>query len=76
MLYGHSDPDKESGSYMATYYFVFLFIPVFPICRYRVISSGNSYRFLGKAPLRTFDRVHLGISLGIALGLFLAAVAR
>jgi hypothetical protein len=48
---------------MATYYFVIFFLPIFPICRYRVISSGNSYRFLGKGPLRTFDKLHLAAAL-------------
>lgn len=70
-LYGHTDDDMESGSYMATYYFVALLIPIFPICRYRVIYSGaNSYRFLGKGPLRTFDKWHIAISIGIIVWLF------
>ncbi|WP_447123126.1 hypothetical protein [Glaciimonas sp. GG7] len=70
-LYGHTDDDRESGSYMSTYYFVALFIPIFPICRYRVIYSGvNSYRFLGKGPLRTFDKWHIAISIGIIVWLF------
>lgn len=70
-LYGRTDDDKESGSYMATYYFVLLFIPIFPISRYRVISSGgNGYRFLGKGPLRTFDKWHIAISIGIIVWLF------
>lgn len=42
-VYGQTDHDPIIGSYMTTYYFVALFIPLFPICRYRVISSGNSY---------------------------------
>ena len=29
-----------------TYYFVALFIPIFPIARYRVINEGDRYRFL------------------------------
>jgi hypothetical protein len=71
-LYGNTDPDRESGSYMATYYFVLFFIPIFPICRYRVISSGgNSYRFLGKGPLRTFDKWHIAISVGLIIWMFL-----
>jgi hypothetical protein len=61
-LYGMADTDPETGSYMATYYLVLLFVPVFPICRYRVISTGNGYRFLGKAPLRTFDKWHIAVS--------------
>jgi hypothetical protein len=53
---------------MATYYFVLLFIPIFPICRYRVVFTGKLYRFLGKAPLRAFDKCHLALSLfGILL---------
>lgn len=69
-LYGHTDDDPDSGSYMATYYFTFLFIPVFPIARYRVTSSGQSYRFLGKGKLRNFDKAHIAISLLILLYMF------
>ena len=69
-LYGSTDTDRETGSYLSTYYFVLLFIPVFPIRRYRVISTGDGYRFLGKAPLRTFDKWHLFISLALVALLF------
>lgn len=64
-LYGSTDTDKEIGSYLSTYYFIFLLIPVFPICRYKVISTGGGYQFLGKAPLRTLDKWHLFISLAL-----------
>jgi hypothetical protein len=64
-LYGSTDPDPENGSYLSTYYFTAFFIPIFPICRYRVIRNGNSYSFLGKAPLRKFDKWHLGIAVAI-----------
>ena len=64
-LYGSTDHDPASGSYIATYYFTFFWVPILPISRYRVISNGNSYRFLGKAPLRTFDKCHLAVSLGL-----------
>jgi hypothetical protein len=61
-LYGNSDTDSVSGAYTATYYIVALFLPVFPIGRYRVISAGgNSYRFLGKLPLRKGDHWHQAI---------------
>lgn len=70
-LYGCTDKNPSDGSYMATYYFVFLAIPVFPIARYRVIPTRGGYRFLGKGPLRTFDKWHIAISLGfIALMFF------
>ena len=55
---------------MATYYFVFFFIPIFPIARYRVIPTGGGYRFLGKGPLRTFDKWHIAISLGLIALMF------
>jgi hypothetical protein len=67
-LYGSSDTDPSTGSYLSTYYFVFFYIPIFPICRYRVTSSGDSYRFFGKAPLRTCDKWHLAISIGLIIG--------
>jgi len=64
-MYGSTDYDPASGSYLSTYYFVFFTIPIFPISRYRVIPTGNGYRFLGKAPLRTFDKWHIAIFLGL-----------
>lgn len=71
-LYGSTDP-KPDGSYMATYYFVFLAIPIFPISRYRVIPTRDGYRFLGKGPLRTFDYWHIVVS-GGALLLLIASL--
>ncbi|UPT73194.1 MAG: hypothetical protein M0D55_15050 [Elusimicrobiota bacterium] len=79
-LYGNTDPepiDPKSGytgnSYLTTYYFVVLAIPVIPIARYRVIYTGDKrYLFLHKAPLRTFDKVHLGISIALCLWFFFA----
>jgi hypothetical protein len=61
-LYGHSDHDRETNSFAATHYFVALFLPIFPVGRYRVIQEGNGYRFLGKLPFRKFDRWHLWIA--------------
>ena len=46
------------------------FIPIFPIARYRVIPTGGGYRFLGKGPLRTFDKWHIAISLGLIALMF------
>lgn len=69
-LYGNTEP-KSDGSYMATYYFVFFAIPIFPIARYRVIPTGGGYRFLGKGKLRAFDKWHIAISLGLIAFLIL-----
>jgi len=72
-LYGHSDFDAETQSFIAIYYFTVLFIPIFPIARYRVINEkGNSYRFLGKLPLRSFDRLHLGLAVIAIIGAIVA----
>jgi hypothetical protein len=66
-LYGHKDFDIETQSYLTTYYFVVLGIPIFPIRRYRVIRESNRYRFLGSATLRVLDKWHLGISLSVII---------
>lgn len=71
-LYGSTDHDSETGSYLSTYYFVLLFIPIFPICRYRVIAIGDGYRFLGKAPLRTFDKWHIVIFIGLVVWMIIS----
>lgn len=70
-LYGKTDRNPSDGSYMATHYLVFFFVPVLPLARYRVIPTGGGYRFLGKGPLRVFDKWHIAISLGLILLMFL-----
>lgn len=70
-LYGNTDRNPSDGSYMATYYLVFFFVPVLPLARYRVIPTGGGYRFLGKGPLRVFDKWHIAISIGLILLMFL-----
>jgi hypothetical protein len=64
-LYGHSDYDPENKSFVATHYFVAMFLPLFPVGRYRVIQTDKGYRFLGKLPLRKFDWWHLGIGFAV-----------
>jgi len=64
-LYGSSDHDTDTNSFATTYYFTFFYFPIFPLRRYRVIQEGRSYRFLGRLPLRKFDKWHLGIGLGL-----------
>lgn len=72
-LYGSSDKRASDNSYMSTYYFVFLALPIFPIARYRVIPTERGYRFLGKGKLRTFDKWHIAISLALIGLMFLSA---
>lgn len=67
ILYGHSEPidfNILEHTYVSTLYFVFFYIPIFPIARYRVSSNyDGSYRFYGKLPLTTGNIVHIIISL-------------
>jgi len=70
-IYGSSD-HRSDGSYMTTYYFVILAIPLFPIARYRVMhTGGNGYRFLGKGRLRTIDKWHIAVTIGLILLMFI-----
>lgn len=66
-LYGNSEFDASTGSFATTYYFTFVYFPIIPLRRYRVIQEGTSYRFLGRLPLRKFDKWHMGIALGLVL---------
>ena len=66
-LYGNSEHDASTGSFATTYYFTFLYFPIIPLRRYRVTQEGHSYRFLGRMPLRKFDKWHIGIALSLIL---------
>lgn len=66
-LYGATDHEPFRGSYIATYYFTVLYIPLFPVRRYRVIPTDGGYQFLGRAPLRQGDQVHRWIA-GLLVG--------
>lgn len=57
MLYGHYKPSPD-GLYVATLWFVFVFLPVFPLAAYVVHKAGgNSWNFYAKAPLPPFARI-------------------
>jgi len=64
-LYGHADYDIATNSFIATYFFVFFFIPIFPIRRYRVSSLAGGYRFFGSLPLSVANKWHIFISLSL-----------
>jgi len=71
-LYGHSNYDERTNSYLATLYFVLLWIPLFPLGRYRVrYVPPRSYSFLGRVPLRKGDKWHIAITPLVIAGLFL-----
>lgn len=67
-LFGQTNKDPKTGSYLSTCYLTALFLPLLPICRYLVIDAGaGKYRFLGKGPLRTLERLYLLLVLSIAV---------
>ena len=73
-LYGERDrwPD---GSYVATYCFCVVFIPIVPVAAYRVRQvSTMSYQFLAKEPLGPIAKVWRGVALLGTLGV-VASVA-
>lgn len=69
MLWGSTGYNPLTGQYIATYYFVLFFIPIFPIGRYLVSNNGKEYRFFGKLPLRLFDKLHIAILIGLIAAL-------
>ena len=79
-LFGHSDI-RPDGSYVATEWFTIAWIPVFPVCRYRVIKNEEAvnplnpihqeYTILEKMQLSV---VTAGIGYTIMTGLWLLAV--
>jgi len=75
-MYGRSDYDADTQSYATTRYFVALFIPIFPLGRYRVIRTGNQYTFMGKLPFRKAERFHLGLSLTLIGALIILGITQ
>ena len=73
MLYGSRDP-RPDGSYVATRFFTFVFVPVLPLDAWRVRpGEGSSYYFLAKEPLSGLVRNYRRLVVGAALALGVAA---
>lgn len=78
-LYGRSDLDLNDGSYVATLYLVFFFIPIFPIASYLVRdgqgSGRRSWIIMAKVPAGTTTYFwQRATALGV-VGLLLVATA-
>ena len=73
-LFGHSEP-RDDGSYVTTEWFTLLWIPVFPVCRYRLIRHeedstpfSTPYTIQEKLPVRLNDAARVyGITVLILL---------
>jgi len=67
-LYGHRDEDPRTGSYVATLYFVVLFLPLFPLSSYRVRNAEKGgWYFLGKVPLSLGAKRHRVVAIVAAV---------
>jgi hypothetical protein len=56
---------RDDGSYVTTEWFTILWIPIFPVCRYRLIKAPGSnlvhqqYSILEKLPPRGVDAIRV-----------------
>ena len=74
-LIGHSEP-RDDGSYVTTEWFTLLWIPIFPVCRYRVTKHEEAstpfstpYTIHEKLPVRPNDAARVyGITVLVLLG--------
>jgi hypothetical protein len=69
-IYGNEDVDPQDGTGIGTLFFTFLFMPLFPLCQYLVISEGRSFSFFGKVPFGSAtylwrQLVVIGVSVGV-----------
>src|SRR5262245_4579357 len=69
-LHGSRDHDEETGTYVKTHWFTFLFVPVVPLGAYRVADApGGGWYFLGRVPLARGLRLwNLVLVLGMLVG--------
>src|SRR5438270_571309 len=67
-VYGHRNHDPETGTYVKTYVFCVLYIPVLALRAYRVADAPNGgWYFLGKVPLPSIAKAWNGVMAGAAV---------
>jgi hypothetical protein len=68
--YGSRDHDPETGTYVTTYCFSFLFLPVLALTAYRVADAPNGgWYFIGRVPLSGFAKAWNALVLLAAIGI-------
>ncbi len=71
-MYGRRDADPETGTYIKTHCFCFVFIPILAIGAYRVADAERGWYFIGKERLSSFAKsCNFGV---LCLSLLLAGV--
>lgn len=69
-LYGKQEPDPGDGTHIATLFFTFVFLPVFPLAQYLVTPAGGAkWYFHAKVPLGRKMRFWRQAALGGAAAL-------
>src|SRR5262245_49800535 len=67
-IYGRRDYDEETGTYVTTYCFCVLFIPVLALGAYRVADAPTGgYYFLGKAPMSALSKAWNALFVAVAV---------
>jgi hypothetical protein len=69
-VYGQRDFDLETGTYVKTLWFTFLFIPIVPLGAYRVVDVPPGWAFLGKVPVSGVAKGWPVLLLLVGLGIF------
>jgi hypothetical protein len=71
-MYGKRDVDTETGTYVKTHCFCFLFVPLLALGAYRVADAQRGWYFLGKDRLSSFAAsCNVGL---VLLGLLFASI--
>jgi hypothetical protein len=71
-MYGRRDFDAETRTYVKTYCFCVLFVPLFAIASYRVVDAARGWYFIGKERLSSFAKsCNFGV---VCLSLLLVAI--
>lgn len=60
--------------YGDTLYFVFLFVPIFPIARYNLENQGNSYSFHGKLELHKWQNIWRSIAILVIIVMVISSM--
>ena len=75
-LHGAADRARD-GTYIATLFFTFVFVPVVPLSSWLVRHAGdNSWNFFGKVPLSRAHRIWRWVAAGLVAALVLFAVTK
>ncbi len=71
-LYGRRATDRETGTYVKSHCFCFLWVPLLPIGSYRVADADRGWYILGRQPTNTAERLVRG---AVAVGVLVALSA-